>query len=798
MKIRSRVFDGGLAALLLLGVPLVLLNRSGLPWHLRHHQALGITLAELLVWLAWFWCAAGVIRSVVLRIRSRDLTPTRGAHSLDRLALRVAAGILAVSSFFVSTAGGATPAKPSNASANSPAATVSTTTASTTPSANSSAEVAASSRNTTTNILVSAPQSSTSYPVVSGDCLWSIAEKLFGDGDQWPLIAQANLGHVMNDGRLFVDPSLIYPGWLLTIPPEASSVGTSQTALVPASRPLAEVPTRPSRHLESARSAPSDFQRNAIILATSLGGGSVLLGLLARRRKRRGPLVAESADELIDADISLHSARMLPATSLLEKAVLLAAGDDILNEVGLLQISEDGARFFVDGRQRWSAMPSDLSGDIHVDGVPCAVLPLGDDGPCSWSLLVPSGTMAPLAGDGASSLVDAARALQTEFCWGDFLAEEESPFNDTRSLLLRVDERSSERARAGVALVSLGQEADVIIEHNVVSVGSLGLSFPSAHVSDVAFDLLEDEASNGSDTFSLDSPQLATDLDDPSQAPIDQTAVGLRVLCAQPHFEGLPEPLEPKRERRAVELVTYLALHAPEPVTGDRLRTRVLGTSQADAAAKTLFNVASAARRALGLDENGTPLLPPATRQGHYRISNELSCDVTQLFAHFSLADTADDEVALAHLRAGLWLIDGEPLAATLVGWDWFVAEGHRARLDAAVEHAGTRLVALALDLGYETLAREGLRRARLVVPYSETLAAAAMSIAAAERDPDALRRAFDELGRLVEDLEPGSWPLPTAEEHYRRLRQEIVDQASLAAMDAAPRNTRPSAPAAL
>ena len=69
------------------------------------------------------------------------------------------------------------------------------------------------------------------------------------------------------------------------------------------------------------------------------------------------------------------------------------------------------------------------------------------------------------------------------------------------------------------------------------------------------------------------------------------------------------------------------------PVTGDRLRTRVLGTADADAASKPLFNTVGAARRALGAGPNGTPLLPAATRSGHYRISGAVTVDARRCIA---------------------------------------------------------------------------------------------------------------------------------------------------------------------
>lgn len=53
---------------------------------------------------------------------------------------------------------------------------------------------------------------SKSYTVVSGDCLWNIAKKFYGDGSKYPVIYDANKNVVGSD------PNLIYPGQVLTIP----------------------------------------------------------------------------------------------------------------------------------------------------------------------------------------------------------------------------------------------------------------------------------------------------------------------------------------------------------------------------------------------------------------------------------------------------------------------------------------------------------------------------------------------------------------------------------------------------
>lgn len=56
----------------------------------------------------------------------------------------------------------------------------------------------------------SAPKVKT-YTVKSGDCLWNIAKKYYGNGAQYTKIYNANKGKVKN-------PNLIYPGQVLTIP----------------------------------------------------------------------------------------------------------------------------------------------------------------------------------------------------------------------------------------------------------------------------------------------------------------------------------------------------------------------------------------------------------------------------------------------------------------------------------------------------------------------------------------------------------------------------------------------------
>jgi DNA-binding SARP family transcriptional activator len=442
------------------------------------------------------------------------------------------------------------------------------------------------------------------------------------------------------------------------------------------------------------------------------------------------------------------------------------------------------------------------------------MLPLGTEESTTWILLVPRGSHAVLSGPRARDLATQLAALQKDTCWGDRIAVEtfvddadrEAAFAETGSLVLFVDLEHQGPVDAElastIARVSLADNeqppADVEINEATVTIRSLDRRFDANGLGPSSVELLnltEEPLEERHEEFPQGDFPLAAELP-------HQSGVIVRLLTAEPRIDGLLEPIEAKRARRAVELITYLCLHRPDAVTGDRLRGRVLGSSSEDAASKTLFNVVSAARRALGLDDDGSPLLPPAGRTGLYRISEEVLCDVDLLRWHLNQARSIDDDelLAIGHLRAGLDLIEYEPMATVLAGYEWLSIEGHRARFEADIEELAELLVYKALDAGYLTLAKRSLQRARLCIHFSEPLAVAAMEVAAAERDRAGLVHAFGEIRRLTDELDPGCSPPVAIERRFAELLESLRegDQASLAAMDAAPLSTSPSAPAAL
>lgn len=64
------------------------------------------------------------------------------------------------------------------------------------------------------------------YTVVAGDSLWSVAEKVYGDGHEWDKIAQANTLQKDSTGR-----PVIEIGQVLTVPDSAAAINNGAVAV---------------------------------------------------------------------------------------------------------------------------------------------------------------------------------------------------------------------------------------------------------------------------------------------------------------------------------------------------------------------------------------------------------------------------------------------------------------------------------------------------------------------------------------------------------------------------------------
>ena len=210
------------------------------------------------------------------------------------------------------------------------------------------------------------------------------------------------------------------------------------------------------------------------------------------------------------------------------------------------------------------------------------------------------------------------------------------------------------------------------------------------------------------------------------EAPFDQRfndspqSVRVELLRADPSIVGLVEPFAPTLRRRCVEMLAYLALHRHEPVTGDRLRTRVLTHADVDASIRTLANTATAVRRSLGSDARG-PRLHAVSSSGLYE-THGVTSDVEVFTTLVGRARELAVEEAAPLANQALAMIKGEPLASALRGFEWFLAEGFAARLSRDGEWAALVVHHDALEHDRYELAFWALRQGLLIDPFSDVL----------------------------------------------------------------------------
>jgi len=197
-------------------------------------------------------------------------------------------------------------------------------------------------------------------------------------------------------------------------------------------------------------------------------------------------------------------------------------------------------------------------------------------------------------------------------------------------------------------------------------------------------------------------------------------AVRVSLLQAVPSVVGLGEPFIPTLRRRCLEMLAYLAMHRHEPVTGERLRARVLTYAEVDASSRTLANTASAVRRSLGADATG-PRLHAVTSSGLY-VTHGVTTDLEEFTNLIARARRLSVSEAAPLAHQALAMIKGEPLASVLRGYEWFLAEGFGARLSRDGEWAALLVHHDAMAHDRYELAYWALQQGRLIDPYNAVL----------------------------------------------------------------------------
>lgn len=102
-----------------------------------------------------------------------------------------------------------------------------------------------------------------------------------------------------------------------------------------------------------------------------------------------------------------------------------------------------------------------------------------------------------------------------------------------------------------------------------------------------------------------------------------------------------------------------------------------------------------------------------------------MTSDVEIFHEIISRARKLSTEEGAPLARSALQLVTGEPLASVLRGYEWFLAEGHQAKLLRDGEWAALCLHHDALERGDFEEAFWALEKGRLIDPYSDALSEA-------------------------------------------------------------------------
>jgi nucleoid-associated protein YgaU len=92
--------------------------------------------------------------------------------------------------------------------------------------------------------------------VEPGDSLWDLTEEITGSGHNWRQAWELNRGRSQPGGATFTDPSLIRPGWTLSIPDLASPATPAPSAPVPSATEPAPPASEPAPPSAPAPSTP--------------------------------------------------------------------------------------------------------------------------------------------------------------------------------------------------------------------------------------------------------------------------------------------------------------------------------------------------------------------------------------------------------------------------------------------------------------------------------------------------------------------------------------------------------------
>ena len=252
-------------------------------------------------------------------------------------------------------------------------------------------------------------------------------------------------------------------------------------------------------------------------------------------------------------------------------------------------------------------------------------------------------------------------------------------------------------------------------------------------------------------------------------------AIEVQLLTFTPQIVGLPGPLPTSKAVRIIELVAWLGLQGARGSTSaSMLDHGIVGATST----KTLYNIVSAARTALGTDASGASRLIADRGTGVYRLAEDVTVDVVRFVQMAKRGiDSEDPHTAAELCTAALNLIDDTPVGNGSGRYGWW-ASLWEARIGRLATKAAGRLGELA-RLGYIDLevARTGIERARLAADAEGELHRVAMVLEAWAGSEERVEHEWAIACAQADNLEAGSAPSTATESLLVATRRRWLDE---------------------
>ncbi len=503
-------------------------------------------------------------------------------------------------------------------------------------------------------------------------------------------------------------------------------------------------------------------------------------------------------------------------------AALRAEGRADPPRTRVVRVGPGGVEVFLDGAVDWAPGAFALADDGRSWRLPAdadrtmlwplacqelawlpLLVPVGDDASGTYLLHLEPGDVVSLEGPGAPSMMAAWVQAAKSWPWAEQLGVARDAETAEALAPLFVGQNSLDE-RATVLFTGDPGVLSEAASKTVAAVTS-SPSFSTMHVMATAegafiepFGITVrpcrlDPASEAA-LEAVDAPCLVREVDDGNEEPRESTdevgggttvrspaellapgRIEVRLLTFTPHIVGLSMPLPTNKAVRITELVAWLALQGPKGTTAaSMLDHGIVGATST----KTLYNMVSAARAALGTDASGGSRLIADRGTGVYRLADDVTVDVLRFVQMAERGIDSEDPHASAELcRAALELIEDTPVGNGSGRYGWW-SSMWEARIGRLATKAAGRLAELArhelIDL---EVARRGIEAARLTASGEQELHRVAMVLEAWAGNDVRVEREWEVACAQAEELEAGSAPSAATEsiiaaERRRRLER--------------------------